>query len=431
MSLRRATIATLVALLTLVGVLAGAASYWIAAREANEFLDLQLEQVARLVGDTGPAGVQLPPHDSEDDLVIEVRFHDGRDPVCAAAPCLFPAAPAAGFTDLRAGGHAWRVFALDRPDRLVQIGQRREVRREMASGAALAAILPILVAIPVLWVVVDTVLRRAFRRLARVTADIAARDASDVAPIETRHVPSEMRPLVLAMNGLLERLRGLMDQQRAFVADAAHQLRTPLAALTLEVGNLRAGGEEGLPRARLAFVEAAARRASALVGQLLRLARQEAGSPRPRAAVRLDAVVRETIEALTPLAIARRVDLGLTERIEASAPGDHEDFRVLLETLIDNAVRYTPEGGTVDVEMRRAPGGGIVVTVRDDGPGIPPEALPRVFERFFRVEGQEAEGSGLGLAIAELIAARHGLSLAIANRADAGGAEARVTFPAA
>ena len=146
--------------------------------------------------------------------------------------------------------------------------------------------------------------------------------------------------------------------------------------------------------------------------------------------MRLDAVVLETIEALTPLAIARRVDLGLTARIEASALGDHEDFRVLLETLIDNAVRYTPEGGTVDVEMRRAPGGGIVVTVRDDGPGIPPEALPRVFERFFRVEGQEAEGSGLGLAIAELIAARHGLSLAIANRADAPGAEVRVVFPA-
>jgi two-component system OmpR family sensor kinase len=427
-SLRRATLATLAALLTAVGVLAGLASYSIAAREANAFLDLQLRQVARLVGDGGPLAEALPPHDVEDDLVVEIGFPDGRPGLCAPGPCRFPEEAGAGFATLSAAGHSWRVFTLARPDRTVRVGQRTEVRREMASGAALAAVLPMLIAIPVLWIVVDLVLRRAFRRLARVTAEIAARDGSDVSPIPTDHVPVEIRPLVGAMNGQLARLRALMDQRRAFVADAAHQLRTPLAALTLELGNLRAASGGAAPSDRLDFVEAAARRASALVAQLLRLAREESGTPRAHGPVPLAEVVIDTIGALAPLAIARRIDLGLVGSVEATVTGDREDFRGLLEALLENAVRYTPEGGTVDVETRAEPGG-VAVLVRDTGPGIPAEDLPRIFERFFRVEGREVEGSGLGLAIAEVIARRHGITLSIVNRAEGPGAEARVFFP--
>lgn len=429
MSLRRATILTLAALLTLVALVAGLASWLIAGREANEFLDLQLRQVAAIGAAAGPdlAAGDLPPHDGEDDFVVEIRFADGRLAVCLPAACRFPAPTGPGFAEVRAAGHDWRVFTLGLPDRTVQVGQQVEVRREMASGAALAALLPLLLAIPILWIVVDAVLRTAFRRLARVTAAIGARGAADTAAIPIDHVPAEVQPLVVAMNGLLDRLRRLMDQQRAFVADAAHQLRTPLAALTLEVGNLRAEAPPGDDR--LAFVEAAVRRASGLVSQLLRLARQEAGPSRGRVPVPLAPMVRETIGALAPLAIDCGVDLGLVAAIEAAALGDREDFRTLVETVLDNAIRYTPEGGTVDVEMRAA-AAGTEVLIRDSGPGIPPEVLPRVFERFFRVEGGEAEGSGLGLAIADLIALRHGVRLSLANR-PGGGLEARLLFPAA
>lgn len=428
MSLRRTTILTLAALLAVVAVVAGLASYWIAGREANEFLDLQLRQVANFAASAGArlAGDDLPPHDGEDDFIVETRFADGSPDQCLPAPCRFPEAPDAGFSDLRAAGQGWRVFALVLPDRTVQVGQHQEVRREMASSAALAALLPLLLAIPAVWLVVDAVLRRAFRRLAQVTDEIGARDGADTTAIPIDHVPLEVRPLVLAMNGLLGRLRRLMDQQRAFVADAAHQLRTPLAALMLEVGNLRAPGGAGDDR--LAFVEAAVRRASGLVSQLLRLARQDAGPPRPHVPVPLGVVVTETIGALAPLAIDRGIDLGLVAEVAADAPGDRDDFRAVLEIVLENAVRYTPEGGTVDVEMRTVPDG-TVILVRDTGPGIPPAALPRVFERFFRVEGQETEGSGLGLAIAELIARRHGVTLSLRNR-EAGGLEASLTFPA-
>lgn len=427
-SLRRTTLLTLAALLTVVGIIAGLASYGLAGREANEFLDLQLRQVAGFVAEVETSGTagEMPPHDREDDFVVEIRFVDKRADACLPARCRFPDLTTPGFSELRAGGHDWRVFALVLPDRTIQVGQRVEVRREMASGAALAALLPLLLAIPVVWLVIDTVLRRAFRRLARVTEEIGARDAADTAAIPLDHVPAEVRPLVIAMNGLLERLRGLMDQQRAFVADAAHQLRTPLAALTLEVGNLRAGA--GGTEDRLSFVEAAVRRASGLVGQLLRLARQEAGPGRARVPVALRPVVTDTIGGLAPLAIARDVDLGLVAACDAETPGDADDFRTLLETVLENAVRYTPAGGTVDVAMRAIPAG-TEIAVRDTGPGIPPEALPRVAERFFRVEGQEAEGSGLGLAIAELIARRHGVTLTLRNREGMGGLEAILTFP--
>lgn len=429
MSLRRTTILTLAALLTVVALVAGLASYLIAGREANEFLDLQLRQVAAISAAAGPelAPGDLPPHDGEDDFVVEIRFANGQPSVCLPSVCRFPAPTGPGFAEVRAVGHDWRVLALVLADRTVQVGQQIEVRREMASSAALAALLPLLLAIPILWIVVDAVLRVAFRRLARVTVAIGARSASDTAAIPLDHVPAEVRPLVVAMNGLLDRLRRLMSQQRAFVADAAHQLRTPLAALTLEVSNLRAEGPAGDDR--LAFFEAAVRRASALVSQLLRLARQEAGPPRACVPVPLAAVVSETIGTLAPLAIDRGVDLGLVAFVEVEAPGDREDFRTLLEALLDNAIRYTPAGGTVDVEMR-AIAAGTEVLVRDSGPGIPPEVLPRVFERFFRVEGQEAEGSGLGLAIADLIALRHGVRLSLCNRA-AGGIEARLIFPEA
>lgn len=428
-SLRRATISTLVVLLTIVGVLAGLASYWIAAKVANEFLDLQLREVAQIAGTATPLADGLPLHDIEDDLVIEIRFIDGRPAFCAPAPCRFPKRPEVGVTDIAAGGYSWRVFTLVLPDRTIQAGQRIEVRREMASGAALAAVLPMLLLIPVLWIVVDLVLRRAFRRVSQVAAEIAARDGSDVSLIPMDHVPAEMRLLVLAMNGLLARMRTLIDQQRAFVADAAHQLRTPLTALMLELENLRTARSGPVAAESLDFFEAAARRASALVAQLLRLARQEADARRGHEEVDLAEVVVATIGALAPLAISRRIDLGLLAKVEATVSGDREDFRALLETVLDNAVRYTPEGGTVDVEMR-AEETGVAVFVRDTGPGIPAEALPRLFERFFRVEGQEAEGSGLGLAIADLIACRHGLHLSISNRADFQGTEVRLLFPA-
>lgn len=230
MSLRRTTLLTLAGLLTMVGLIAALVSYWLAGREANAFLDLQLRQVAGFVAATETnltAGV-MPPHDREDDFVVETRFADHRPDVCLPAPCRFPQKPTPGFAEMRAGGHAWRVFALALPDRTVQVGQQIDVRREMATSAAIAALLPLLFAIPVVWLVISLVLGRAFRRLARLTEEIGGRDATDTTAIALDHAPSEVRPLLVAMNGLLARLRGLMDQQRDFVADAAHQLRTPL-----------------------------------------------------------------------------------------------------------------------------------------------------------------------------------------------------------
>jgi two-component system OmpR family sensor kinase len=244
-----------------------------------------------------------------------------------------------------------------------------------------------------------------------------------------RDLPEEIQPLVTALNDLLARLGRTLAAQRNFVADAAHELRTPLTALRLQV-QLAERAQEPVERASaFATLRQGLERATHLVEQLLTLARQEPeAADQPFAPVQLGELVHEVVSALEPLAAARSIDLGVTRNEGGTIRGARESLRTLVMNLVDNAIRYTPAGGRVDVASYRE-GARAVLAVTDTGPGVPPEERERVFDRFYRRVGSETSGSGLGLSIVRNIAQRHGAQVMLDSGPAWRGLSVCVVFP--
>lgn len=433
MSLRRTLLLWLTALLALMGVVAAAATYVLAGEEAAELFDDQLRQIALYVWDVPESfradTISAPAHDPEDDFLIQIWSVDGKAMMSSNPAVALPRAPVSGFSDKTVAGVAWRVYTAIDPIRVVQVSQQINVRRELAAESSLQAALPILLLIPLSWGVLTWIIGRIIGRLDVVAAEVGKREARGLEPISMVGAPAEVLPLISAMNDLVHRLKSALDQQRRFVADAAHELRTPLAAIALQVENLKAAiGNDRRYAQRIADLQAGTARASALVGQLLRLARFESGPiAQPHQQIVLQPLLLESLARFAPLAEHRGVDLGLTQEATPVVAGVREEIQVLLDNLIDNAIRYTPAGGTVDVVLK-SEADRPMLEVRDSGPGIPEASLPRVFTRFFRAAGPETEGSGLGLAIAKTVADRNNIALRLANRTDRSGLSATLSF---
>jgi len=433
MSLRRTLQAWLTLLLAVIGVVTAVASYILAGEEAAELFDSQLRQIALYVWDVPegfrPDTIAAPPHDPEDDFLVQVWSHSGNTVMSSNPKIALPRAATSGFSEATASGIVWRVYTAIDPDRTVQVSQQVEVREELAADASVQAALPIALLIPLSWLVLNWIIRRIIGRLDRVAAEVAEREAVGLEPVSVDQAPAEIAPLISAMNGLVVRLKSALDQQRRFVADAAHELRSPLAAISLQAGNLAAAiGNVDKYAPRIADLQAGTARASALVSQLLRLARMESeGGPQPRQRVELLPLMMESLARFAPLAEYRSIDLGLDKQAEPAAMGARDEIQVLLDNLVDNAIRYTPQGGSVDVSIRDV-AGAPTIEVCDTGPGIPAGSLPHVFTRFFRARPGETEGSGLGLAIAKAAAERNNIVLTVANRTDRSGLRATLEF---
>jgi two-component system OmpR family sensor kinase len=284
---------------------------------------------------------------------------------------------------------------------------------------------------PILMLVVWWVVSGSLEPVARVRSQVASRQADDLSPVSENGLPDEVRPLVQELNLLFGRVKTAFEAQQNFVADAAHELRTPLAALKLQVQSLERSDNPEARAVAVARLTAGIERSTRLVEQLLVLARQEAGAAsaelRP---VALADLARRTVGDLVGLAQHKGVDLGLLHADEVRVDGQGDALAILMRNLVDNAIKYTPAGGTVDVTVRAA-GGGATLVVEDSGPGIPVEERERVFDRFYRIAGSEAAGSGLGLAIIRAIAERHGATLALGRSERLGGLSAVVAFPKA
>lgn len=428
MSLRRRLVVAISLLLTALGLLGASFAWHLAMAEVWDILDLQQRQVARLVGDGRALASPDPGPASQagEGYAVEITGPAGR---FASDPGLrFPDDAPPGFSDFTDQGEHWRLLSQAEGDRMVRIAQRIAERNTLAADAAWSTAIPFLAAIPLSWLVVYGLVGRIMQQVRQIAGAVDARPLGETAPVELAAVPVEMQPLIAAMNRALARLRAALTHEQAFVSDAAHALRTPLAALALQIGNLAHANRDPALAPRIAAVADGARRATVLTAQLLQLARQEAGAAAPAAPVDLAELVLAALATHAPLAAARGVDLGLTTLCPGRVPGHAADLAVLLDVLIDNAVRATPAGGTVDLAL--APrGAGVTLGVHDTGPGIPPDELPRVFDRFYRGSAGTGEGNGLGLAIAQVIARRHGADLRLANRRDGPGLAAELVFP--
>jgi two-component system OmpR family sensor kinase len=336
-----------------------------------------------------------------------------------------------GFSNVRANGTTYRIFSIQTDNQTVQVAQDLAVRRSMASNLALRTLGPIAVMMPILMLVVWWVVSGSLEPVARVRKQVASRQADDLSAVSEAGLPDEVRPLVQELNLLFGRVRTAFDAQQHFVADAAHELRTPLAALKLQVQSLERSDGPDAKRIAVARLTAGIERATRLVEQLLVLARQEASAAggAPRQPVDIAGAAKRAVAELAGVAAAKQIDLGLQRADSAEVDVQPDSLMILLRNLVDNAIKYTPQGGTVDVSVVAA-SGSVTVTVEDSGPGIPPAERERVFDRFYRVPGSDAAGSGLGLAIIKAIAERHGATLVLGESKRLGGLEATVTFPA-
>ena len=429
-SLRRTALAWMTVILTLVGLAAMLVAYDLTWNEAADFLDGQLRQVALNAG-LGLAEADAPPaadQDPEDQIAVTIwkRGVLTRNDL----PGIVVIRPTStGFADAFLAGEPWRTYTTDNAIWTVEVAQRNRVRREFARSAAIGAAAPILLVIPLSWLGVGWAMDRMLSRLDALARDIATRGATATAKLPLVDVPVEVAPLVENMNGLIVRLQGALDAQKRFLADAAHELRTPLAAMQIQFDNLAADGGANLCERRIA-IASGVKRASALVEQLLYLARLDAPVQAVTGSVEIGSLLLECVGEHIVLAERRGVDLGVTVDAPTTLQGSEAEIRVLVANLIDNAVRYTLAGGQVDVRLHR-PAGQVVIDITDTGCGIPMGSEARIFDRFYRAAPLGEEGSGLGLAIGRRIAERNHFGLRVENRRDGySGVLARIILPA-
>jgi two-component system OmpR family sensor kinase len=402
-----------------VGVIACGLSFVFAYQEARELQDGQLKEIAALIDSRALAfSGSRPSIESSQDADVKVvidRLSDATTGIAQAAGLVIPKTITDGFHDLDGNGQSWRVNirTLHSGER-VAVAEPSALRDEIAQDGAMRTLVPMLLLLPALFMVIVVIVRAKLAPLTRLASVVDRQTDMSLEPLPEDGITSEALPFVRSINRLIARLREAISHQRRFVASAAHELRSPLAALSLQAGNLGTTITSADARERLMALQSGLRRTHRLVEQLLTLARSEQGALEQPTRVSLRAVATEVINATIGLAREKDIDLGFEHFDELEVVVDASSLTVVLRNLVDNAVRYTPAGGKVDVSVVRA-GSEVVFEVADSGPGVPDAELERVLEPFYRLDHSIASGSGLGLSIVSEIARRTGGRLALEN----------------
>lgn len=411
-----------------VALAAGSFSFVSAYREAHELQDDVLRQIARLfdqrhlpLAHSGDSG-RLANSDEESRVIVEYlgpASGGDRQPQVDGSIVGFPATLKDGLQTFAVNDEPYRILVktLTSGDRIA-VAQETSFRDEIARDGALRTAMPLLLLVPVLLLVAADLIRRMFAPVIALAAEIDRRSEHALHPFDVKPLPAEVRPFVTAINRLLARVDQAMTVQQRFVADAAHELRSPLTALSLQAERLAQADMSEPARDRLATLRKGIERGRGLLDQLLSLARAQIPAPSPVKDVPIHQVFRSVLESVMPLAEAKAIDIGVTTQPAADGPdltlaADETDLVSLVKNLVDNAIRYTPSGGRVDLAAR-ADGDAVIVTVSDTGPGIPRDHWSRIFDPFYRIPGQDQTGSGLGLSIVKTIADRIGARVTLA-----------------
>lgn len=436
-SLKKRLLALALATVVLVWLGAALFTYYDAREEFDEILDAHLAQTASLL--IVQASHELDEIETEHAPLLHkysrrvafqiweggrvLRLHS------ANAPAQALARHEHGFSDSVIDGVGWRVFSTwdDSRTNLIYVAERIDVRDELARGIAGNLLKPLLFSLPLLALLLWVAVARGLKPLVKLTGEVALREPDNLAPLDAGAVPREVMPLIERLNSLFARIDASMQKERRFTADAAHELRTPVAAIKAQAQVARNASGEAERNRALDNAILACDRAAHLIEQLLTLARIDTLSDAIAESCQLRDIATEVIAAIAPSAHARDVQLELTEGGELAVRGNAVLLRILLRNLIDNAVRHTLPGTSVRVSVANEQGQ-VFLSVSDNGPGIAKEEIAKVAERFYRPLGTRASGSGLGLSIVKHIAEVHGASLNIEPQANENGLRVTVIF---
>ncbi|MGU3309004.1 ATP-binding protein [Pseudomonas sp. M5A4_2d] len=406
---------TLSLAILLVALVASVFTFVSAFDETHEQQDDTLRQVAMLYDRQQmtlhyPQGPAIDGDDEESRVIIQ-HLGDGRRATGIndeALPLPFPTDLADGLSTVEVSGENFRVLVhtTARGERIA-VAQESDARDKDARESAWRSLLPFLILFPVLLLVVGDLVRKLFRPIGVLAAEIDQRAEQELHPIEEQHLPSEVRPFVVAINRLLARVEQSMDSQRRFVADAAHELRSPMTALALQADRLAATDLSPMSRERFEPLSRGIQRGRTLIDQLLSLAAAQSASERVQTSLSVHAVYRQVLEDLLPLAERKQIDIGVESTQDVQVMFNAMDLFTLVKNLVDNAIRYTPPGGRIDLSVA-VMADTIQLQIKDSGPGISVEEQARVFDPFYRSLGTDEAGSGLGLSIVKAITDRTG-----------------------
>lgn len=397
----------------------------------KRLIDYQLRQTALSLRDQGSVDDWQPDFldDEKNDVVVQIWTIKGNVLYMSHPGIALPDRAIIGFENVQAGGQHWRVYSMRGRDRIIQVAQPYQIRHDLAASAALHSLRPLIAFAPLMALLVWLTVGKAMRPLKRLEREVTSRGARSLDPVSEKDLPSEIVPVVQALNSLLAKLKQAFDGQRAFVADAAHELRSPLTALKLQLHLLASARNEADKASALCTLNEGVDRASRLIEQLLTAARTEySENSYQEESVNLAEMMRRVIAELFVLAQNRNIDIGMDAPDTLDVRGDAGQIYILIRNLLDNAVRYTPENGSVQAKVETS-GDKACLTVDDSGPGIPAEERKRVFRRFYRGQGTAQSGNGLGLSIVKNIVHQHRATIEFGDSA-LGGLQVKVCFRA-
>ena len=446
-SIERYLLAWIIGALTLGSIVVALVMYLVLLDEMNEVFDDHLKNVANAVaryhhaghvmGDGIATPLPIPGQTLDGAEIVTLTWTPSGERVYASDKRVdIPFSTVEGLTHPSLGGEAWILYTSVHREGVVQAAQRAADREHLAGESAVKIFIPLFGLVVLVGALMVFALRRGLQPLDAAARDIALRSAKALLPITADDVPREIAPVVASINGLMGRLSEAMATQQRFIADAAHELRSPATALRLQLQLLQRSSDEPARANALSGLEAGIDRTQHLIEQLLQVARAEHDAEQlGREAVSLGELARTVVGNASIQADHSHIDLGVTgTAVEVTTCGDRYQLAILLTNLVENALRYTPAGGVVDVGACLHKGQPALFVI-DNGPGIPESERERVFDRFHRgedarVNSRDGGGSGLGLAIVRAIADRHGASVTLHTPASGEGLEVRVVFGA-